>query len=148
MEMTIYLIIWSILLVIFIIAEMATAALVSIWFVVGALAAMLAAAMGWEFLSQCYVFVGISIITFLATRPFVSSLKIKKVPTNSDEIVGMEGIVLVEVNNLKSEGRAQIQGIDWAAKSATGQIIPEGAVIRVDKLEGVTVYVMQKESGV
>ena len=144
MDMSILLIFWGILLVIFIIAEMATAALVSIWFVAGALAALVVVTLEWNFLHQCYIFVGVSIFTFLATRPFVRSLKIKKIPTNSDEIVGMEGIVLVGVNNLKAEGRVQVQGTDWAASSTSGQIIPEKAVIRVDRLEGVTVFVTQK----
>ena len=136
--------IWGTLTVIFIILEMNTVALVSIWFVVGALAAMVAAAQGMSFLNQNFVFVGVSVFSFLVTRPFVRSLKIKIIPTNSDEIVGAEGVVLTEVDNVRAQGRVMINNIDWAAKSTAGTVIPEGVVVRVDRLEGVTVFVTRK----
>lgn len=136
-----YLFIWGVLTVIFVVLEMSTAALVSIWFVVGSLSAMVAATQGMSFLHQNFIFVGVSTLSLLATRPFVRSLKIEKVPTNSDEIVGMEGVVMTEVDNIQAKGRVMVDHTDWAAKSTSGKVIPEGATVRVDRLEGVTVFV-------
>ncbi len=138
------LLIWGALLVVFILAEVGSCALVSIWFVFGSLAAIVAAADGCTFLTQSLIFVATSTVLLLLTRPFVRSLKIKKIPTNSDEIIGMEGIVQTAIDNIKGEGRVVISSIDWAAKATNGRPIPAGSVIVVDKLEGVTLFVTRK----
>lgn len=138
------LLIWGALMVLFIILEFSSCALVSIWFVFGALAAIFAAWQGCSFLVQTTVFVGVSALLLMFTWPMVRALRIKKVPTNADSIIGAEGIVQTAIDNVKNEGRVVIDSIDWAAKSTNGRPIPADSVVTVDKLEGVTVYVTRK----
>ncbi|MDO4582707.1 MAG: NfeD family protein [Planctomycetia bacterium] len=136
-------ILWCVMMVFFILVECVTIALVSVWFVFGALAAFIAAAMSASFQEQCYLFVAVSAILFLATRPLVRGLKIQKVPTNADGVVGMEGVVQTKIDNLLGEGRVLVNGLDWAAKSTRGRNIESGKKVIVDKLEGVTLYVTE-----
>ncbi|MDO4550360.1 MAG: NfeD family protein [Planctomycetia bacterium] len=144
MELITCLLIWVTLAVLFIILEISCPTLISIWFVLGAITSMVAATQEISFLGQCAIFVGSSTVFLIATRPFVKSLKIQKVPTNADELVGMEGLVQIPVDNIKAEGRVLINGIDWAAKSTHGNIIPAGNIVVVDRLEGVTIFVTKK----
>lgn len=144
MPLPIEMVIWGILMVLFILLEVSSCALVSIWFVFGALAAVLAAWQGCSFLVQTIIFVAVSAVLLMFTWPFVRSLRIKKIPTNADEIIGMEGVVQTAINNVKNEGRVVVDSIDWAAKSTNGRPIPAGSVVMVDKLEGVTLFVTRK----
>lgn len=138
------LLIWGALMVLFIILELSSCAMVSIWFVFGALAAIVAAWQGCSFLTQTVVFVGVSALLLMFTWPMVRALRIRKIPTNSDEIIGAEGIVQSAIDNVKGEGRVVVDSIDWAAKSTNGRPIPADSVVTVDKLEGVTLYVTRQ----
>lgn len=136
-------ILWCLMMVFFILMECFTVALVSVWFVFGALAAFIAAAWYIPFPEQCYLFVGVSVILLVATRPLVRGLKIQKIPTNADGVVGMEGVVQTKIDNLLGEGRVLVNGLDWAGKSTRGRNIDVGKKVIVDKLEGVTLYVTE-----
>lgn len=144
MEMELDLMIWGGLAIFFIVAELATTALVAIWFAFGSLAAFGLAMGGADFLPQCYLFTATSIIVFGLTRPFVKNVKPIKTPTNADQFIGMDGIVLSQIDNLRVEGRVQVGGLDWRAMSSNGMEIPPQTVVTVDRMEGVTVYVSRK----
>ena len=132
---------WGGLIVLFIVAEIATTALVSIWFVFGALAAFGGAAWGMSFLNQCIVFTVVSVVMFVATRRFVRWVKKPKIPTNADRIPGMSGVTLTEVGGPHHGGRVRVHGLDWLAQSSDGAVLPPGTPILVDRLDGVTLYV-------
>ncbi|MDD3585625.1 MAG: NfeD family protein [Thermoguttaceae bacterium] len=135
---------WGGLTIFFIMLELATTALVAVWFVFGSLAAFGLAMAGVDFMPQCYVFTLTSVVVFGLTRPFVKRVKPVKVPTNADQIIGMEGITLSVIDNVRIEGRVLVNGLDWRAMSSDGTEIPSKTVIVVDRLEGVTVYVSRK----
>lgn len=137
---------WAGMIVLFILIEVAIPALISIWFVFGALAAFGMAAWGADFLIQCGVFTAVSVILFVATRPFVRWIRKPKIPTNADRIPGMEGIVLTELGNPLQEGRVQVNGLDWSARMSDGSRLAPGTPIVVDRLEGVTLYVSPKRN--
>ncbi len=137
---------WTALIIFFIVVEAGTSALVSIWFVFGALAAFTAALCGASMMTQLIVFVGTSALLFLLFRPMlVRSFRPKETHTNVDSIVGMTGLVIVPICNLQGAGRVKVNGLDWAARSATGERLEAQCPIVVKSVEGVTLTVEKME---
>lgn len=135
-------IIWLALLIVFAITEGVTVALVSIWFMGGALAALIAALCGAELWVQVVLFFAVSILLLLCLRPLSKRLiKQKKVATNADSNIGKEAVVTERIDNLQGSGAVRISGVEWSARSADGSEIEKGAVVRVLRIEGVKVCV-------
>ena len=138
--------IWGALFVILILVESATAQLVSIWFAAGSLAAMLVSVFTDSLWIQLLVFIGVSFLLLLATRPFIQKLRLRHDATNADSAVGQEGITIVQINNLMEEGRIKLQGLSWNARSENNEVIPVGTKVKVVRIEGVTAYVTPLET--
>lgn len=137
--------IWLAIAVVLGIIEAATVALVSIWFAIGAVAAMVPAYLNAPFWAQILVFVLVSALCFAFTRPFFQKvIKVKKQPTNADGLVGQEGVATEDIENIECRGRVFISSLSWSARSENGELIPEGAVVTVKKIEGVTLIVERK----
>lgn len=138
--------VWLIIAVILGVIEAVTVSLVSVWFAIGALAAIIPAYFGVPLWGQVLVFLAVSAISFAFTKRFFKDIvKVKKQPTNSDSLIGTEGIVTAEINNLEGNGKVYISGLTWSARSENGETIPEGAVVTAKKIEGVTLIVEIKE---
>lgn len=138
--------VWIVIAVVLGIIEAATVSLVSVWFAIGALAAIIPAFFDAPIWVQILVFLAVSAISFTFTRRFFKDvIKVKKQPTNADGLIGQDGIVTTEINNLEGSGKIYISGLTWSAKSFDGETIPEGAVVTVVKIEGVTLIVKIKE---
>lgn len=138
---------WGIIFVAALITEAATVAFVSIWLAVGALIAFLIAVAGASFSIQCIFFVLVSLVLFLCTRPLAKKLgRGKRVATNADSVIGMEGIVKEPIRPL-STGRVCVRGLDWSART-TGddQQVPAGARIVVEQIQGATLIVRPVET--
>ena len=137
-----WMIIWGILFAVTIIAELATLQLVSIWFSAGALAAFFCALAGVPPLIQAIVVAAVSALLLCITRPLLRKIRVKDVlPTNADGEVGKLAVVTEEIDNLRDTGRVRISGIHWKARSEDGSVIPEGASVRVGRIEGTTAFV-------
>ena len=137
---------WLLVAVVLGVIEAVTVSLVSIWFAIGALIAIIPAYFGVPIWGQIFVFLAASAIAFAFTKRFFKDVvKVKKQPTNFDSLIGTDGIVTVEINNLEGTGKVYISGLTWSAKSADGKNIPEGAVVVARKIEGVTLVVETKE---
>ena len=135
-------IMWLVLLILFLVAEGATAAVTTIWFAIGAIVAMFAAIFGAEIWLQAVLFAVVSVICLLSLRPVLKKyLEPKKVKTNIDAIIGKQGVVLEKIDNLTGAGKVKIDGMEWTARSATGETIEKDTVIIVEKIEGVKVLV-------
>ena len=80
--------IWLGAMIVFGILEAATVGLVSIWFVCGSVAALLATFLGAALWLQVVLFLSVSAITLAATRPLVRKMSAKAVPTNLDRAIG------------------------------------------------------------
>lgn len=140
-------IIWLALLIVFAITEGVTVALVSIWFMGGALAALIAALCGAELWVQVVLFFTVSILLLLCLRPLSKRLiKQKKVATNADSNIGKEAVVTERIDNLHGSGAVRISGVEWSARSADGSEIEKGAVVRVLRIEGVKVCVERADT--
>ena len=111
--------------------------LVSIWFVVGSVAALLAAAAGLSLLAQIVLFLVVSVAALAATRPLVRKLSTgKAVPTNADRVLGATGKVTETIDNENSSGAVYVDGKTWTARSADGAVIPAGEPVEITSMEG------------
>lgn len=137
---------WLIAMVVFILAEAATVTLVSIWFAAGALVAVVVALLGGGVSLQVTLFLAVSIALLACMRNLVRKhFTPHLVRTNVDSVVGNMGVVTTPVNNIAALGKVEINGMEWSARSTTGSPLMEGAQVKVDKVEGVKVYVSLAE---
>ena len=137
--------VWLVIAVVLGIFEAATVALVSIWFAIGAVAAMVPAYFNAPFWVQILVFILVSALCFVFTRPFFKKIiRVNKQPTNVDRLVGQEGVATDDIENIECRGKLFISGLTWSARSETGELIPQGAVVTVKKIEGATLVVKRK----
>ena len=138
-------VIWIVLLVLFLILEAATVQLVSAWFALGALCALLANLCGVGVIWQIVLFLIVSAICLIATRPLVKKMTATKIQkTNADRFIGAEAVVLEEINNLISTGLVKAMGNTWTARAEDGSVIPKDAVVIVRKMDGVKLIVSQQ----
>ena len=137
-------VIWAVLVVVFLVLEAGTVALVSIWFALGALAALVAALLGAAMWLQVAIFLAVSVLLLALLWKKVHAKAIGT-KTNVDSVIGTEGYVTEPIDNVSYTGRVKLGGITWAARSASGQPIPVGALVRVERIEGVKVFVSPAE---
>jgi membrane protein implicated in regulation of membrane protease activity len=139
---------WLVLPVVFLAVEAATVTVVSLWFAAGSLAAMVTALTGGGLAFQAAVFLGVSAVMLTALRPLVRRyLTPKLTATNIDSVIGATGLVTSAIDNLTSSGQVKLNGMEWTARSTDGTPIPAGTRIRVDRIEGVKVFVSPLEVG-
>lgn len=135
-------VIWLILAVVFVVAETITVALISVWFAIGAVLAMIAALFGGAVWLQILIFIASSGILILLTKPLSEKLVNKKaVKTNADRVVGQAGTVLQPIDNLKAEGQVRVMEQIWSARSVDGTPIAAGTPITVKEIQGVKLLV-------
>lgn len=127
--------------------EAAVPALVSIWFVPGGLAALVCALAKGPVWLQVVLFLAVSCLALAFTRPLARRLQGQKpAVTNADRVLGAEALVTQEVDNLLGTGRVSVMGNSWAARCADPQgKLPEGALVTVERIEGVKLVVALKE---
>ena len=134
--------VWFAAILVFIMLEVSTVSLVSTWFAVGSLAALIVSLFSGPLWLQFVVFLVVSVALLAALRPLVRKyIKPKLVPTNVDSVIGSEGYVTEDIDNLSATGQVKLRGMFWTARSADSQPIPKGTLIRVDRIEGVKAIV-------
>lgn len=134
--------IWLAIIVIAAVIEGTTAQLVSIWFVVGGVGALIADLCGAEIWLQSLIFIVVTGLTLIFTRPIVKKLmNFKKEDTNSGRYIGKEGLVITEINNTLGEGQVKVLGNVWAARSADSSIIKIGENVLIQSIQGVKLIV-------
>ena len=130
---------WFLLAIIF--AEAMTLGIISIWFAIGALVAMISSIFVDSLLFQVLIFLIVSFILIASTRKFaVGLLKIGKEKTNIDELIGKEAVVVKKIIPYVP-GEIKLDGKFWRAVSESKQTYLEGAIVTVLRIEGVTVIV-------
>ena len=126
--MTVEQIFWLGAFVVFLAIETGTLGLVSIWFAIGALGVVLSCA------------------TLACLRPLANKYIAPKITaTNADRLIGTVAIINGDVDNILAKGEIILDGIPWSARSTSGEPIPAGTKVRVDRMEGVRVYVTPVE---
>lgn len=133
---------WIVLLVVLIIVEAVTAQLVTIWFAAGAAAALIAELCGLEQWLQWVIFIAVSAIALIATRPLVRKVTKKAVqPTNADRCIGQTAVVTEDINNIEGRGQVHVNGTTWTARSSDGTVFKKDERVTVEKIEGVKLIV-------
>ena len=136
-------IIWLAALVVFLIVEAACPIhLVSLWFAAGSLIAAIASMLDAQLWLQIVLFVVVSVALLASLWPFTKKfLKPKISPTNVDAAIGARCYVTAAVDNLNAQGQIKLNGLEWTARSTTGENIPQGTLVKVDRIEGVKAFV-------
>ena len=140
-------IIWFVLLLMFLVVEAACPIhLVSIWFAAGALVAMIASYFGAAVWLQVLLFLLVSCALVAMLWPFIKKfLNPKLAKTNVDAIIGSEGYVTADIDNVAATGQVKLGAMEWSARSTSGKVIPKGSLVRVDRIEGVKAFVSLSE---
>ena len=132
--------IWLAVMVLFM--EANTVAVVSAWFAAGALAALIAALCGAQLWLQIAVFLAVSVVLLASLRPLVRKyFKPKLVRTNVDALSGTQGYVTQDIENVSAQGQVKLGGMEWSARSTSGEPIAAGTLVCVDRIEGVKAFV-------
>ena len=141
-------VVWLILLILFAVVEAATVGLVSLWFAIGALVALLSTFFTANIWLQIGLFSLVSAVALVLLRPLSKKyVAPKAVPTNADRVIGQEAVVTEAIDNLTAAGAVKIFGTEWTARSATDRPIPAGTTVLVDRIEGVKLFVTPVQTG-
>ncbi len=133
---------WLAALIILLLVEAATVALVSLWFALGALAALLTSFWVDNLWVQFGVFLTVSLVSLLMIRPLTRRFVTpRQVATNADRAVGQEGVVTQTIDNLKARGQVSVQGTVWTARAQDDTAIPAGTQVKILRIEGVKLIV-------
>ena len=138
-------VIWLIAVVVFVVAEAATLGLTSIWFACGSLLAMVAALLDVSIWGQLLVFILGSALLLASTRKWVSKLKLGRVKTNADRIIGQQAVVIQTIDNQAAKGQVRVGGQVWTARSVEDEPILAGTQVEVVQITGVKVVVKKME---
>ena len=142
-------IIWLALMILFMIAEASTVAMVSLWFAAGALVAMVASLLGAPVWLQAALFLVASALLLVCLGDLVRKrLTPKLTKTNVDAIVDSRGYVTADIDNVSATGSVKLGAMEWTARSTSGAAIPKGTLVKVDKIEGVKAFVTPVEAEV
>ena len=138
---------WLIVFIILVGAELATLQLVSIWFAVGALGAIIASLLGAGIEIQLVIFVAISLILLILVKPATSRIMKKNVTkTNADSLIGQTGKATSLINNLNGYGTVVVRGQEWTAASLDDHVVIEaGTSVIIRKISGVKLIVEAKK---
>ena len=140
-------IVWLVLMLVFLVAEAVCAIhLISIWFAVGSLAAMVVALLSGSIALQVGVFLVVSCALLALLWPVTKKfLNPKLTATNIDSVIGSAGMVTEDIDNVAAAGQVKLGAMYWTARSTSGAPIPQGTVVKVDRIEGVKVFVSPAE---
>ena len=139
-----YAVFWIAAIIIFVVLEACTSALISIWFAGGALAALIFKICGAGLALQIVVFLLVSLVcVFLLRSISIKALHSKQNQTNLDRIIGKKVIISETVDNKNNQGKVIIGDIEWRVKSENEETIPAGKTAEVVGGEGVKLIVKE-----
>lgn len=134
--------VWVAVIAVALIVEIASVQLLSIWFALGGVVALILCLFSVSPTVQIIVFVAVSVISLSVFWPIARKMNKKGyVKTNADRYVGMNGVVTQSISNLDATGQVKVDNQIWTARSKNGNNIPEGTVVTVEKIEGVKLIV-------
>ena len=132
---------WLIAVIAFVVIEASTTALVSIWFAVGATAALISSFFTQSLSVEAAVFAIVSAIALIIMVPTLAKRrKERKAPVTdgSPLTIGKQGVVLVDIKP-GYLGRVRVDGLDWQARAEAP--MPQGTPCRVTEVDGAVLIV-------
>ena len=140
MDMTV---VWLVAMIVLLVVEGVVPGLISIWFALGALAALVSALLHAPLWLQIVWFLVVSIAALALTRPLAKKyINAKTQPTNADMLIGKECVVRESIDNVLGAGAVSVDGKVWTARTENDDIkVPEGSRAVVVRIEGVKLIV-------
>ena len=138
---------WFAAMLVFLVVEAACPIhLVSIWFAAGALVALVVSMLGGMLWLQILLFCVVSVALLAALWPFIRKfLNPHLSKTNVDAVIGSQGVVTADIDNLNGVGQVKLSGMEWTARSTSGACILAGTRVQVDRIQGVKAFVSPAE---
>ncbi|WP_026835515.1 NfeD family protein [Eubacterium xylanophilum] len=138
--------VWIAILLIAIIAEISTTALVSIWFIFGAIAALIAYFLGFGIPVQIGVCAVFSLLSVVFLRPITKKyLSDNKTRTNADELIGASVVISERVDAIAGTGLVKVRDVEWRVRTEDGSTMEVGEQGVVKEIKGVTLVVEKKQ---
>ena len=143
MQMSVF---WLIAMVVLLVIEAVVPGLISIWFALGALAALISALFHAPIWLQIVWFVAVSVIALILTRPLVRKYVNGRItPTNADMVIGKDAVVTEAIDNLHSRGSVLLDGKTWTSRmDREDESAESGETVRVLRIEGVKLIVEKR----
>ena len=140
-------ILWFALFLVFLIIEASCPIhLVSIWFAAGSLVALIASFLGAPLWLEIVLWLVVSSVMVALFWPFIQKFLNPKVEkTNVEAIIGTQGYVTADIDNITATGQVKLGAMEWTARSTSGHPIPKGTLVKVDRIEGVKAFVSVAE---
>lgn len=138
--------IWLIALAVFIVVEIITLGLATIWFACGALVAFIASLFGASVTVQFVLFTIVSLASLFAVRPYVArKFTSERIKTNYESLIGKSAKVVEEIDNRKETGVVFINGLEWTARTDDDSVIQAGRFAEILEIRGVKLIVREKK---
>lgn len=133
--------IWIIVALLLFIVELMTSGFAVICLAIGAAGGAVAAAFTESLEIELLVFAIVSVLSIAAVRPVLKRTFMRKesVKTNADAMIGRRGVACATIDD--DEGRVMIDGVDWKARSESGERIEKGTKVVVVKMESIILIV-------
>lgn len=137
-----YSVLWLVLSVVLGIIEAVTLTLITVWFSIGAIFAMIFAMLGFPLPVQVIAFIVSSSVLMYFTKPILKKyLKVKSVKTNADRVIGEQGIVIEKIDPVLGKGQVKVRGQIWSARSMDNEEITQDEKVEIQEITGVTLIV-------
>lgn len=138
---------WLIAFVVLLIIEIITLGLTTVWFALGAVVAFLAAYVGAPTIVQIIVFLVVSVVLLVVTRPIVMKyFNQKRERTNAESLIGQKAVVLETIDSIRGNGRVEVNGMEWSAKTEESELIEKDEIVSIKGIQGVKLIVEKEEA--
>ncbi|MDR1793986.1 MAG: NfeD family protein [Erysipelotrichaceae bacterium] len=118
-------------------------ALVSVWFIIGGLAAQLIHLLNIGFIWEVLTFIFVSLIALILLRPvLLEMLRGNTIPTNQDRAVGQKGKLIKAISE-ENWGEIKILGSVWSCVEANHKPLAAGTEVIVLKVDGAKLIVAE-----
>ena len=133
-----YIVFWLAATVVFVLVELMTVGLTSIWFAAGSFVAFIIALLGGNVVVQGIAFILVSVVLLALTKPWAGKyINSRTVKTNVDSLVGERAVLTEDADSMKQTGKAVVNGQEWTVRPQDEtQVIRKGELIEVVKGKG------------
>lgn len=134
---------WLIAMILFIIFELATMGLTTMWFALGSLASLAVAAVGGPVWLQVIVFFAVSLLALFCFRNVAKDFfNRNREKTNADSLIGRKGIVTEDISNIYATGQVTVAGQEWTARAVDDDVtLEKGEMVIIRSISGVKLIV-------
>ena len=135
-------IVWIVFAIFMLLCEGFTTQLVSIWFVLGSVCAAITTIFTSDITIQSVVFLAVSLVSLIVTRPLVKRFKKrnKTTETNADRHIGQVGFMLTDLTDIDETAQSKVGAETWTVKSDKAPLFKKTKV-KVLAIEGVKLIV-------